>query len=133
MCPGVPVVADRVTVGVDVGRQGEYGNADMSEMRKAAGEIVRVPGIIYAPIERRARVQGTGIEVFEVIKSYRSVGQDWERLRKVYHWLSDEQLRAALTFYAKNRPFVDARLAAEETPTLEEFWAQYPQTRPPQR
>ncbi len=56
-----------------------------------------------APTERRARIQGTGIDVFEVIKSYRPVGEAWERVRAAYTWLTEEQSRAALTFYAKNR------------------------------
>ena len=65
----------------------------------------RVPGIIFVdgPIGRRARVAGTGLEVFEVIKVYRSVAEDWDRLIAALHWLTDDQLRAAPT-YAQTYP-----------------------------
>jgi uncharacterized protein (DUF433 family) len=61
----------------------------------------RVPGIIFVDgvTGRRARVAGTGLEVFEVIQVYRSCGQDWDRLKAGLHWLTDAQLRAALKYF----------------------------------
>jgi uncharacterized protein (DUF433 family) len=112
---------------------GTGSGAMCDEQKSAVADITQVPGILFTPIERRARIQGTGIEVFEVIKSYRSVGENWEDLREAYHWLTEDQLRAALTFYAKNRAFVEASLEPDEIGAIEAFWEKYPQTRPPQR
>lgn len=61
----------------------------------------RCPGILFAEgtTGRRARVAGTGIEVWEIVATYNSVKQDLKRLKKAYHWLSQEQLKAALSYY----------------------------------
>ena len=61
----------------------------------------RCPGIVFADgvSGRRARIAGTGLEVWEVITTYRSVNQDFSRCQKVYHWLTEQQLRAALGYY----------------------------------
>ncbi len=61
----------------------------------------RCPGILLAEGTggRRARVAGTGIEVWEVIATYKSVKEDFKRLQRAYHWLSGEQLKAALGYY----------------------------------
>lgn len=62
----------------------------------------RCPGIVFTQgvSGRRAKVGGTGIEVWEIISTYKSVGKDLKRLKKAYHWLSPEQIRAALSYYS---------------------------------
>jgi uncharacterized protein (DUF433 family) len=74
-----------------------------------------VPGVIVdrRPPEVRARLLGTGLEVWEVAKTYYEVGEDWERLRRCYETLSDDQLRAALTFAEKYWDVIAARIAEE--------------------
>ncbi len=64
-------------------------------------KMERVPGIIFVDgaAGRRARVAGTGLEVFEVIQVYKSCGENWYRLKAGLHWLTDEQLRAALRYF----------------------------------
>jgi len=61
----------------------------------------RVPGIIFVdgPTGRRARVAGTGLEVFEIINGYESVDEDLESLLEAFHWLKAEQILAALRYY----------------------------------
>ena len=76
--------------------------------------ITQVPGIIYSPLEHRARIQGTGIEVFEIVYVYRSVGRSWEHLQRAFNWLTPEQLRATLTFAEKNPEFVNAELEQQD-------------------
>ena len=50
---------------------------------------------------RRARVAGTaGIEVWEIISNYLSLDKDFNRLKKAYHWLTPDQLRAVLGYYS---------------------------------
>ena len=55
------------------------------------------PGIIFAEgvTGRRARVAGTGLEVWEIVSTFKGVHQDFKRLKKAYHWLTEQQLRAA--------------------------------------
>jgi uncharacterized protein (DUF433 family) len=55
--------------------------------------MARVPGITVSgrPPEQTARIAGTGIEVFEVLKVYDAADRDWQRLRDAFHWLSEEQ------------------------------------------
>ena len=81
----------------------------------------RVPGIIFVDgaTGRRARVKGTGLEVFEIVNGYKTVGEDLERLLRAFHWLKAEQILAALDYYRAFPDEIDAkieegRLAAEE-------------------
>lgn len=81
-----------------------------------ADKMRRVPGITFvdSPLgDRVARVAGTGLEVFEIVYAYRGLGPDWIRLKKRFDWLSDVQLRAALTY---TRTFPD-----EIDPLVEEL------------
>jgi uncharacterized protein (DUF433 family) len=95
-----------------------------------------VPGIIVSRRpEQSARIAETGIEVFEVVKVYRSVDEDWERLRGAFHWLSAGQLRAALTYAAEHPDEISERLMADkEGPErLKRLWKRYPATAPKRR
>jgi uncharacterized protein (DUF433 family) len=64
---------------------------------------------------RRARIAGTGLEVWEVISTYRSVNQDFSRLQKAYHWLTEQQLRAAIGYYTAYREEIDEVIKRNET------------------
>jgi uncharacterized protein (DUF433 family) len=72
-----------------------------SELIAEAAKMRRCPGVVFAdgPSGRRARIEGTGIEVWEVIASYLALGKDEKRLKKAYAWLSDRQLLAAMGYY----------------------------------
>jgi uncharacterized protein (DUF433 family) len=76
----------------------------------------RCPGILFAEgtTGRKARVAGTGIEVWEIIATYRSVKEDMKRLKKAYHWLSQEQLRAALGYYFVYPQEIDQQVEQNE-------------------
>lgn len=89
-----------------------------------------VPGIVEAPLEGRARIAGTGIEVWEVVRRYRALREDFTALEEAYHWLTDEQLHAALTYAENHVQEIEDRLDLEETSRLEDLWVKYPQTRP---
>jgi uncharacterized protein (DUF433 family) len=115
---------------------GARGDARM--VRDLAGEVAKLatmPGIVFAegPAGRRARVAGSGIEVFEIIATYRSVESDWELLRRSYEWLSEDQLRAALDFYAAYPEQIDEWLRTLDPEALEAFWRQHPSSKPPWR
>lgn len=87
-----------------------------NELLEEAVKMKRCPGIVFTEgtSGRRARVAGTGIEVWEVIGSYKSVGSDYERLRKAYHWLTEQQLRAAIGFYQTYPEDVETLLGRNE-------------------
>lgn len=92
----------------------------------------RIPGIVFAdsPSGRVARVAGSGVDVFEVIRDYRDLDGDVERLREAFHWLSERQIRAALAYASAYPEEIEARLEAEERWTPEQTWAKYPFTKP---
>lgn len=71
-----------------------------AEMLCEGAKTRRCPGVVFAdgPAGRRARVEGTGIEIWEVISSYLALGNDERRLRETYHWLSERQILAALGY-----------------------------------
>ena len=93
----------------------------------------RIPGIYFADsgAGRRAKIAGTGLNVFRVVADHRAMGEQWERLREAYHWLSEFQLRSALA-YAKAYPEeIDEWIREEDSWTQEKVWSTYPFTRPP--
>ncbi|MBN1106359.1 MAG: DUF433 domain-containing protein [Deltaproteobacteria bacterium] len=87
-----------------------------NELLEEAVKMKRCPGIVFTEgtSGRRARIAGTGIEVWELIGSYKGVGSDYDRLRKAYHWLTDQQLRAAIGFYLAYPEDVEALLRRNE-------------------
>jgi uncharacterized protein (DUF433 family) len=98
------------------------------ELLAEAIKMRRCPGIVFAdgPAGRRARIAGTGLDVWEVIATYQSVGREIARVRQAYHWLSDPQLRAALGYYAAYPDEIDRRIALNERWTEERLLAQHP-------
>ncbi len=90
-----------------------------------------VPGIVFTdgPTGRRARVAGTGVDVFEVIEVYHQAGHSWELLERSFEWLSEEQLKAALSYYAAFPEEIDAWIRSNQEP-LETFWQKHPYTHP---
>ena len=72
--------------------------AEAVKMRKCPG-IVLVDG----PAGRRARIEGTGIDVWELISAYQELNSDLHDLKEAFHWLTDRQIMAA-TGYAKAYP-----------------------------
>ena len=76
----------------------------------------RCPGIMFGEgvSGRRAKVAGTGIEVWEIIAAYKSVGNDLKRLKKAYHWLSQEQVKAALSYYSAYPEEIDRLIDRNE-------------------
>lgn len=74
--------------------RGEDPASLVAELVAEGLKMRRVPGILFAdgPTGRRARIGGTGIEVFEVIQFYEYAGRDREQLRRGFDWLAPHQL-----------------------------------------
>lgn len=104
-----------------------------TEAKPTTPQVYAVEGVLYEPLSRRAHVLETGLEVFEIVRTWQRVGKDWERLTAAYHWLTFDQLRAALDFYKENPALVDARLARELEARVEDVWERNPKSRPPRR
>ncbi len=73
------------------------------------------PGIVVSewPPEVTARVLGTGIEVWEIVRTYLEVGRDWKRLQTAYEQLSVAELSAALEFARIHAPAIEERIQRE--------------------
>ena len=76
-------------------------SAVANELLAEAVKLKRCPGIVFAdgPSGRRARIAGTGLDVWEVVSTYKSLNRDDGRLRDAYHWLSEPQLRSAVAYF----------------------------------
>jgi uncharacterized protein (DUF433 family) len=71
------------------------------------------PGIYFAdePAGRVAKVAGTGLGVWEVIRDYQAVKGDARKLRKWLPHLSTAQLKAATVYYARFGQEIDSDIA----------------------
>jgi uncharacterized protein (DUF433 family) len=87
----------------------------VNELLEQALRMHRCPGIVFTsgPAGRRATISGTGIDVWEVIATMKSLGDDAARLRKAYDHLSEAQLKAAMAYYRCYPEEIDARLQRE--------------------
>lgn len=103
-----------------------------TSLLREAVRMRRVPGIVFmdGPTGRRATVAGTGLDVWEVIATYKSTSEDFERLKMAYEWLSEPQLKAALGYYALYPEEIDTRIEREEWWTPERVWQEFPYIRP---
>ena len=102
------------------------------DLLQEAIKMRRCPGILFAEGAngREARVAGTGIEVWEVIATYKSVKGDFKRLHKAYHWLSAEQLKAALGYHRIYPQEIDRLIERNEEWNEERVRDRYPFMRP---
>ena len=103
-------------------------SAAANQLLDEAIRMRRCPGIVYTsgPSGRRATLAGTGLDVWEIVATHRSVGCDERRLSKVYHWLDEPQLRVALAYYGLYRDEIDARIACDDAWTPEEVHRRHP-------
>ncbi len=98
------------------------------ELLEEAIKMRLCPGIVFTEgvSARRARIAGTGIEVWELIANYKSVGEDLERMHIIYHWLTELQLRAALGYYRAYPEEIDHLITQNENRTKERTYKTYP-------
>jgi uncharacterized protein (DUF433 family) len=116
----------------EIERMAEDAQKDFSSVANAlleeAVKIHRCPGIAFSEgvRGRKARVAGSGVEVWEIITTYKSLGKSLERLRKAYHWLTEQQLRSAIGYYESYPEEIDRLIAANEGWTLEAVRKKHP-------
>lgn len=115
--------------------RGKSWSAMTTELLDEAIRGRRAPGVSFVdgPAGRRAVVAGTGLDVWEVIATWKEGGESYELLRQNYPWLSEIQLRAALGYYQLYPSEIDARLEREARWTPERAWRELPFSRPRNR
>ena len=88
----------------------------------------RCPGITFAdgPTGRRAKIAGTGIDIWEFIATFKGLGENYDRLKKAYHWLSDQQIRSALSYYALYPNEIDERIHRNDDITEAQIIDRFP-------
>lgn len=103
-------------------------SAITNELLEEALRMKHCPGIVFTEgtSGRRARIAGTGIEVWEVIATYTGVGEDFSRLQKAYHWLTEQQLRAAIGYYKAYKDEVDRLIKQNEELNKKSVSEKYP-------
>lgn len=106
-----------------------------NELLTEAVKMRRCPGILFAdgPSGRRARLAGTGVEVWEIIATYRSVNRTLRRLQRAYDWLAEPQLRAALGYYAAYPEEIERQIARNAAWTKARLAHHHPSLRPDHR
>jgi uncharacterized protein (DUF433 family) len=109
-------------------RSGKDFSTITKELLQEAIRMHRCPGIVFAEgvTGRRARIAGTGLEVWEVIATYKSVDEEFERFRSAYDWLNELQLRAALGYYRAYPREIDALIDQNKKWTKETIHRTYP-------
>jgi uncharacterized protein (DUF433 family) len=92
-------------------------SAIAKDLLAEAVKMRRCPGIVFVNgvRGRKAKIAGTGLDVWEIIATYISVNNKFPRLRKAYHWLSDQQLQAAIGYYTAYRDEIDRLIEQNES------------------
>jgi uncharacterized protein (DUF433 family) len=82
------------------------------------------PGVYFAdePAGRVAKVAGTGLGVWEVIRDYKAAKGDERKLRKWLPHLSTTQLKAATVYYARFPQEIDTEIG-DDSAAHAEGWA----------
>ena len=93
-----------------------------------AVKMRKCPGITFAdgPTGRRARIAGTGIDIWELIATFKGLGENYDKLKKTYHWLSDHQIRSALSYFALYPDDIEERITRNEDITQEQVIKRFP-------
>jgi uncharacterized protein (DUF433 family) len=101
----------------DIDRMAKKSRRTFSEVTHALiEEALRMracPGVYFAdePAGREAKIAGTGLGIWEVVRDYLAGGRDETRVRKAFPRLSAAQVRAALLYYEKYPTEIDAEIA----------------------
>ncbi len=85
------------------------------------------PGIYFAdePGGREAKVAGSGLGVWEVVRDYLASGPDERTLRKALPHLSAAQVKACLVYYRRYPQEIDAEIQEDAALTHEVIQARY--------
>ncbi len=93
-----------------------------------AVKMRRCPGITFAdgPTGRRARIAGSGIDIWEFVAMFKGLGENYDKLKKTYHWLTEQQIRSAFSYYALYPDEIDEKTASNKDITQEQIFKRFP-------
>jgi uncharacterized protein (DUF433 family) len=113
-------------------RRGSTRSSLTTELLDEALRQRRAPGIAFVDgvTGRRAVVAGSGIDVWEVVRTWNDVGNDLATTLSAYPTLSEMQVRAAIGYYVQYPNEIDERLAREDSWTAERLRAELPYAAP---
>ncbi len=114
-------IKDPIIKGMDIIRKTDQPeNALANELLDEALRMRMHPGIVFAEgvTGRRARIAGTGIEVWEVIDEYKEVKSEQD-LKEAFPHLTDRQLIAVYKYYRAYPAEIDELIKINETITAE--------------
>lgn len=91
-----------------------------------------VPGIVQddGMFGRRARVDGTGLDVWEVIMMLGDSRGDIDRFLDMYPHVTREQVETGMAYYRLHPDEIDTILEENNSITPESLYAEYPFMRP---
>ncbi len=86
------------------------------------------PGIYFAeePTGRTAKIMGTGLGVWEVIREYMAIGEREDRLREIFPQLAPAQIGAARNYFLRYRDEIERQINDNARLTPEGVVARYP-------
>jgi uncharacterized protein (DUF433 family) len=93
-----------------------------------AVKMRRCPGITFAdgPTGRRARIAGSGIDIWEFVTMFKGLGENYDKLKETYHWLTEQQIRSAFSYYALYPDEIDEKTASNKDITQEQIFKRFP-------
>jgi uncharacterized protein (DUF433 family) len=111
---------------------GEDFSAAVKDLLEEAIKMRRCPGIVFSSgvTGRRARIAGTGIEVWEIVAQYKSLKRDPEKLSQAFHWLTKAQVKAALSYYTAYPDEIDDTIKRNEQWTEKTLERRHPALSP---
>ena len=86
------------------------------------------PGIYFAeePAGRTAKIMGTGLGVWEVMRDYVAAGEREDRVREIFPQLTPAQIGAARNYFLRYRDEIERRIAENGALTPESVVERYP-------
>jgi len=100
-------------------------------LMEEAVRAARIPGIIFVQDreKRRAAVVFSGLQVWEIVSTWKEAGENSAALAEAYPELSDAQLSAVLAYYQAYPEEINDRLEREAHWTPERVAHELPFTR----
>jgi uncharacterized protein (DUF433 family) len=104
--------------------------AVVSELAEEGLRMQQHPGIVFAgPMgRRRARVEGSGLDVWEVVMVYRDCSEDAQKTLTILTHLTPRQVEAAIRYSRSYQNEIDALIQDNQRP-IEEWVRLYPHIR----
>jgi uncharacterized protein (DUF433 family) len=128
----VPEKLDReISREADARGEQEWSKGAISLLEEAV-RASRVPGIVFVDRRggRRPAIAFSGLEVWEIVATWKEAAERWSQLVEAYPDLSEHQLRAAVAYYRAYPEEIEERLAREAFWTPERVAEELPFTRP---